>query len=80
MPLQRIPLSKSQLCELLGVEPEQFIDVERQQPAREGQRNGQSVGWQIVMEAEEMAQASGVFPQLNQGKGGKKGGGKKKGC
>jgi hypothetical protein len=67
MPIRVIEISASQFCELLGIEPSQFIGV---------QANGTKIG--ILVEGEDMAQTSGSFPQVT--KGGKKSGGKKKGC
>lgn len=33
MPVERVPVSVSQFCELLGIEPEQFVGVEVQKPS-----------------------------------------------
>lgn len=84
MPVERRPISHSQLCELLGVEPARFIDLEHAPCLREGERKGQpnSSGWVMVLEPEDAMQTSQTMPQLNQGgkkirAGGKKGGGKK---
>ena len=68
MGLVRVPLSVSQFSELVGIDPDRFVGVEV--PAR---RSGNVI---LVLEEEDVAQGSGVIPQLNQG--GKKIGGKKK--
>jgi hypothetical protein len=68
MPVVRTPISKSQLAELFGLEPEQFVGIDRTLQ-----------GWTVVSEGDDM-NTSGTFPQLNSGKktkGGKKG---KRGC
>ena len=73
MPVERQPISVSQFCELLAIEPSRFIGIER--------RRHDSTGLLIVLEGDDMAgQTSGTLPQLAQGKSGKKAGGKKKGC
>lgn len=69
MPIERWLLSRSQFCELLGVDEKRYRGIE--------QLTGQIA---IVLEPEElMAQTTGSIPQIYQGKGSKKGG-KKKGC
>ena len=65
MPVERQPISVSQLAEMLGVDPARFIAVEKRPH-----------GWCVVTEGDEM-QNSGTFPALT--KGGKKIGGGKKG-
>jgi hypothetical protein len=65
MPIRVIEISASQFCDLLGIEPSQFIGV---------QANGTKIG--LLVEGAETVQTSGSFPQLS--KGGKKGGSKKK--
>lgn len=74
MPVDRVPISVSQLAELLGVEPpRRFVAVEH--VCTRAYR-----GWMVVTEGDEM-NTSGTFPALNTGGkriGGK--GGKKKGC
>lgn len=42
MPVERVPLSISQLCELIGVDPARFVAVEKR-----------STGLVIVLEPEE---------------------------
>lgn len=70
----RIAISHSQLAELLGVEPRDFLAVDRAT-----QRGPGISDWTIVAEGDDM-QTSGTFPQLTtKGKGGKKKGGKR-GC
>jgi hypothetical protein len=65
MPIRVIEISASQFCDLLGIEPSQFIGV---------QANGTKIG--ILVEGED-TQTSGSFPQLTKGGKTKKGGGKK---
>ena len=80
MPVERHVISRSQLCELLGVDPAKFIDVEREPAKREDQRQGKQVlGWVIVMEEEPVTQTRGTNPPLYGG-GKKKPKGGKKGC
>lgn len=71
MPLNRTPLSRSQLCELLGVEPARFVAIERA-------RKAGSTGFVLVTESD--MNTSGTFPQLTTGgkRIGTKKGGKKK--
>ena len=72
MPIEIREVSRSQLCELLGIAPERFLGVQTN-------RGRDRIG--ILLEPEDgMAQTSGSFPQLT--KGGKKSGGKsgKRGC
>jgi hypothetical protein len=65
MPVERHVISRSQLCELLGVDPARFIDVAREPAKREDQRQGKQVlGWVIVMEEEPVAQTTGSIPPL----------------
>ena len=64
MPVVREPISRSVFCDEMGIDPQRFIGVEMP-------RRGGPVF--LVTEAE-MAQTSGVIPQLNQG--GKKIGGR----
>lgn len=72
MPVERYPVSHSQLAELLGYDHARFLAVERS--------NRNDRGWVIVTEGEDDMNTSGTFPQLT--KGGKKVGGKKgkRGC
>jgi hypothetical protein len=80
LPVERRPISRSQLCELLGVDPALFLDVVREPAKREDQRTGKQVlGWVIVLEGESMAQTRGTNPPLYGG-GKKKPKGGKKGC
>jgi hypothetical protein len=81
MPVERRLISRSQLCELLGVDPALFIDVEREPAKREDQRKGEKhvLGWVIVTEEEPMTQTRGTNPPLYGG-GKKKPGGKKPKC
>lgn len=59
MPVQRTPISESQLADLLGVEPGRLLGVERCGD-RECRR------WVVVTEDEdENMQNSGAFPQLS---------------
>lgn len=67
MPVERQPISVSQLSELIGVDPKRFIAVEKRS----------STDLVIVLEPEEMTQPIGTFPQLTQGKATKKKGGKR---
>ena len=53
MPVERQPISVSQLSELLGVDPAQFVAVERR--LRQ---------WYVVTEGETDMQTTGTFPQL----------------
>jgi hypothetical protein len=69
MPVERRPISVSQLSELLGVDPARFVAIERT-----------STGWCVVTDEGAEMQTRGTVPQLTTGKGGKKLGGKKKGC
>lgn len=64
MPVERQPISVSQLSELLGVEPSTFVAVERHLQQ-----------WYVVTEGREM-QTTGTFPQIhdNTKRGPKKGG------
>ena len=81
MPVERHAISTNQLCELLGVDPARFVGIDQEPHAREDQRKGpkQPRGWVIVLEGEApMTQTRGTNPPLYQGKGTKKGGGKKK--
>ena len=55
MPVLRTPISVSQISELLGIDPKDFVAMERA-----------STGWCIVTEGRAM-NTSGSFPQLNQG-------------
>jgi hypothetical protein len=72
MPIERVAISRSQLCELLGVDPARFVDVERDNPNK-GTAKRDPHCWWIVMEPEEqMAQTSGSIPPLYQGSGTKK--------
>jgi hypothetical protein len=73
MPIERHPISVSQFCELLALDPARFYGVER------GPRGSSTLT--ILMEPD-MAQTSGTIPQLTTGgkRIGAKGGGKKKGC
>lgn len=57
MPVQRTPISKSQLAELLGLEPGRFVAVEMR-------CDKDYRGWVVVTEGEDM-QNSGAFPQLS---------------
>ncbi len=74
MPVERHPISVSQFCELLALDPTRLIAVER--------RGRLGATLTIVMEPEADMNTSGTFPQLTKpgkkigGKGGKKG----KGC
>jgi len=52
MPVERLPISVSQLSELLGVEPERFIGVE-QEPVRHVEGPRSSTRLWIVLEKEE---------------------------
>lgn len=69
MPVERIPISCSQLAEVLGYEPARLIDVEKVN----------STTFRIVLEPENSMQTSGTFPALNTGKK-TKGKGGRKGC
>lgn len=71
MPVERHPISVSQFCELLAIDPTRFIGIERH-----------STGLYLVLEPEAGMNTSGAFQQLNTGGkkiGGKKGKGKR-GC
>lgn len=68
MPVVREPLSISQFCELVGIEPARFVDVEVN-------RRASTVTLVLEPEEDTVAQTSGVIPQLNTG--GKKIGGRK---
>jgi hypothetical protein len=48
VPVERIAISSSQLCELVGIEPERFIAVEPDKPVREGQGADKSRWWIVV--------------------------------
>lgn len=52
MPVVRVPISVSQLCELIGVDPARFRGVEPDQCKREGEPRDSSRLW-IVLEPEE---------------------------
>lgn len=57
MPLCRAAISVSQLAEMVGVEPAQFVAIERR-----CHKNGS--GWYLVTEGDEM-QTTGTFPQAH---------------
>lgn len=63
--MTRIPISHSQLAELLGVEPREFLSVDRK-------TRRDAPDWTVVLEGDDM-QTSGTFPQLTKPKKGKKG-------
>lgn len=73
MPVERAPISVSQLADLLGVDRAQFIAVE----LRAGHvGRGERAGWYVVTEGDDM-QTTGTLPQLSDNirrkpKGGKK--------
>lgn len=71
--LHRLPISHSQLAELLGIEPSSFVAIDRNHRWNDGM-------WELVTEVADM-NTSGTVPQLNTGKktGGKKPGGRR-GC
>lgn len=67
MPVERHPISVSQLSELLGIDPARFLAVERRLHQ-----------WYVVTEPEDDMQTTGTFPQAHDNtkrwpkKGGKK--------
>lgn len=73
MPVERQPISVSQLSELLGIElPRRLLAVEKRLHQ-----------WYVVTEGDDMAQTSGTFPALSNNTAIRKPkgkGGKKKGC
>lgn len=73
MPVERQPISVSQFCNLLEIEPSRFIGVEYHR-----QRSSLA----ILLEPEDrMSQTTGAFPALATGKKASSKGGKKKvGC
>lgn len=78
VPVERIAVSVSHLCELVGVDPQRFVAIERDEQKREGAPADRNRLWLVLEPEEQMAQGSGVFPALNQGgKRKPKGGGKK---
>ena len=83
MPVERIPISRDQFCELLGVDPKRFINVERAPCLREDQRQGQgprvSTGLVLVLEPEERMQTTGTCPPLSDNVARKPKSGKKRG-
>lgn len=55
LPVERHPISVSQLSELLGVDPARFVAVQRR-----------AHQWYVVIEPEqEMSQTTGTFPQAH---------------
>lgn len=52
MPVERIPISSSQLAELLDVDPARIVGVERDQAKREGEAVTRGRFW-IVLEPKE---------------------------
>ena len=61
----RTPISRSQLAELFGMEPAQFVGIDRT-----------LAGWVVVSEGDDDMQTTQTFPQLadNTKRGPKKGG------
>ena len=57
MPVVRTPISRSQLAELVGVDPESFVAIEWR-----GDRTGR--GWFVVTEGNAM-QTTGTCPPLS---------------
>ena len=55
MPVERVPISVSQLCELIEVDPARFRGVEPDQATREGEPRDSSRLW-IVLEATDGAE------------------------
>ena len=55
MPVERVPISVSQLCELIEVDPARFRGVEPDQATREGEPRDSSRLW-IVLEANDGAE------------------------
>lgn len=63
MPVERHAISRSQLCELLALDPARFITLERDiDKHRDPHR------WWIVLEPEDVMQTTGTMPQLTSGK------------
>ena len=62
MPLERVPISVSQLCELIEVDPSRFLAVEHDQCKREGEPRNSSRLW-IVLEPLE-PQPVGTFDNV----------------
>lgn len=54
MPVERHPISVSQLSELLGVDPARFVAVERRLQQ-----------WYVVTEPETAMQTTGTFPEAH---------------
>ena len=48
MPVERVPISVSQLCELIGVDPKRFRGVESEPCKREGEPRNSSRLWIVV--------------------------------
>lgn len=55
VPVERVPISVSQLCELIEVDPSRFRGVEPDQAKREGEPRDSSRLW-IVLEAQDGAE------------------------
>lgn len=80
MPVERHPISASQLCELLAVDVSRFRGITHD-PCNKGFEHDPSRWWILLEPEHDMSQTTGAFPQLTQGGktiGGKKSGGKKK--
>lgn len=57
MPVQRIPISTSQLAELIEVDPKRVIGIEPDQVKREGQPRDKARWW-IVLEPPDEADSA----------------------
>ena len=60
MGVERVAISVSQLCELIGVDPRRFVGVERDKGTREGQSANRSRLW-IVLEPKPEARCRSVI-------------------
>lgn len=62
MPVERTAISRSQLCELLAVDPARFIAIEPDRGGRGAEQRDRTKWW-IVVESDDMAQTTPIFPQ-----------------